>query len=93
MLISNPGCPLQVSISFERSKQRYLTMHKNKEATSKEKLVDYSNFSIEAEEKTKTLVTLLNIVSTQFNDTDKYDKLLNYGKNFNWSTVREEVSQ
>ena len=92
VLITNPRCPLQVSISYERSKQQYLTMYRNRETTSKEKLIDYSNFSIDADDETKTLVTLLNTVTARFNDTDEYDKLLDYGKNFDWSTVHEKVS-
>ena len=68
-------------------------MYRNRETTSKEKLIDYSNFSIEADDETKTLVTLLNTVSARFNDTDEYNKLLDYGKSFDWSTVHEKVSE
>ena len=91
-LIESQNCPLEVKLNYERAKRRHLTSNRNKEATSKEQIIDYSKFSVEASEETKTLVSLLNKVSARFNDTDEYDKLLDYGKYFNWSSRRVPVS-
>ena len=87
-LINSNNCPLTVKLNHARSKQRYLNMYKNKEATGKERIIDYSQFSIEASDETKTLVELLNTVSARFNDTDEYDKLFDYGKTFDWSVIK-----
>ena len=93
VLISSLNCPLQVRISFERSKQRYFATYKNKEATTKEQIVDYSKFSVEASEETRTLVTLPNLVSARFKDTNEYDSLLDYGKTHDWSLIEEKASE
>ena len=84
---------MQVRLSYERAKQRHLTTHKNKQATTKEQIVDCSQFSLEASEETRTLVTLLKSVSARFNDTDEYDNLLGYGKSYDWSSMDELVSE
>ena len=91
--ILSSNCPLQVRLSYERAKQRHLTTYKNKEATNKEQIVDYSQFSLEASEETRTLVTLLKSVSARFNNTDEYDNLLDYGKSYDWSLINETVSE
>ena len=91
-MIEHPNCPLEVKLNYERAKQRHLTSNVNKEATNKEQIIDYSKFSIEASDETKTLVSLLNKVTARFNDTDEYDKLLDYGKHFDWAKMRMKVS-
>ena len=68
ILLQSDLCPLSVKLAHNRAKQRFLTMHKNKEATTKIEIVDFEKFSIEASPETQTLVTMCNTVTAKFND-------------------------